>query len=62
MSIMSSRLSEQIRKRKMNKESIIKEIDEEMFSPCCINSLAKICGINKYQCVKCRRSWRIEEI
>jgi hypothetical protein len=36
--------------------------EKEMFSPCCINSLAKIVGINKFQCVKCRKIWRIEEI
>jgi len=37
-------------------------IEETMFGPCCINSLAKKIGINKFQCVKCRRIWRIEEI
>jgi predicted transcriptional regulator len=35
--------------------------EKEMFSPCCINSLAKLIGINRFQCVKCRKIWRIEE-
>ena len=36
------------------------DIDNQvLFSPCCINSLAKLVGLNKFQCVKCREVWEI---
>jgi hypothetical protein len=39
-----------------------KKIDETViYSPCCFNSLAKSVGLNKFQCVKCRRIWEIKE-
>lgn len=36
-------------------------IKKDLYSPCCHNSLAKCCGINKYRCVKCRQIWYIQE-
>ena len=33
----------------------------DMYSPCCINSLAKPLGLMRYYCVKCGKIWKIEK-
>lgn len=36
-------------------------MDDSLYSPCCIQSLAKPLGLMRYYCVKCGKIWRIEE-
>lgn len=35
--------------------------DDDMYSPCCFNSLAKPLGLMRYYCVKCGKIWKIQE-